>query len=61
MLKMILNERHHLMASEGTSLFTRMNMYMRGTCLYHVAIATQNLDGPNKVDVVRFFSSFRLL
>ncbi len=46
---------------EGIPVYMRMKLYLRGTRLYNVSTMTQNLIGPNKDDVVRFLSSFRLL
>lgn len=46
---------------DGTPVYMRTKLYLRGTRLYHVSTMTQNLAGPNKDDVVRFLSSFRLL
>jgi hypothetical protein len=47
--------------AEGIPIYMRTKLYLRGTRLYHVSTMTQNLIGPNKDDVVRFLSSFRLL
>ena len=46
---------------EGIPVYTRIKLYLRGTRLYRVTTMTQNLTGPNKDDVVKFLSSFRLL
>lgn len=55
----------HYIESQGivdgvsTLMFTKI--YLRGARLYHVSALTQNFIGPNRNDVVRFLSSFRLL
>jgi hypothetical protein len=46
---------------EGTPVYMRTKLYLRGTRLYYVSTITQNLTGPNNNDVVKFLSSFRLL
>jgi hypothetical protein len=46
---------------DGTPVYMRTKLYLRGTRLYHVSTMTQNLTGPNNADVVGFLSSFRLL
>jgi hypothetical protein len=46
---------------DGIPVYMHTKMYLRGNHLYHVSTLTQNLTGPNKDDVVRFLSSFRLL
>jgi hypothetical protein len=47
--------------ADGIPVYMRTKLYLRGTRLYHVSTMTQNLTGPNKDDVVKFLSSFRLL
>jgi hypothetical protein len=46
---------------DGIPVYMRTKLYLRGNRFYHVSTLTQNLTGPNKEDVVRFLSSFRLL
>lgn len=46
---------------EGILVYMRTKLYLRGNRLYHVSTMTQDLTGPNKNDVVKFLSSFRLL
>jgi hypothetical protein len=46
---------------DGIPVFMRTKLYLRGTRLYHVSTMTRRLSGPNKDDVSRFLSSFRLL
>ncbi|MGB7925731.1 MAG: hypothetical protein WCF57_21010 [Pyrinomonadaceae bacterium] len=45
---------------DGTPVYMRTKLYLRGTRLYYISTITQNLTGPNKDDVVKFLSSFRL-
>lgn len=51
---------HRGMAS-GHLILARTRLYLRGSRLYYVMSMTKNLAGPNKDDVNRFFSAFRLL
>jgi hypothetical protein len=51
----------HRGMSAGFPMLARTRIYLRGPRLYYVASMTKNLSGPNKDDVSRFFSSFRLL
>lgn len=46
---------------EGTPVYMRTKLYLRGTRLYHVSTLTYNLAGPNQDDVTRFLLSFHLL
>ncbi len=46
---------------DGIPVYRTTKLYLRGNRLYHVSALTRNLIGSNKVDVVRFLSSFRLL
>lgn len=45
----------------GYPMFAKTRLYLRSKRLYLVTSVTKNLSGPNKEDVSRFFSSFRLL
>lgn len=45
----------------GFPILTQTRVYLRGRRIYYVTSHTQNLSGPNKSDVDRFFSSFRFL
>lgn len=51
----------HRGMSAGFPVLNRGRIYLRGPRLYYVTVMTKNLSGPNKDDVNRFFSSFRLL
>lgn len=51
----------HRGMSSGHLILARTRLYLRGSRLYYVMSMTKNLSGPNKDDVNRFFSSFRLL
>jgi hypothetical protein len=51
----------HRGMSTGYPILARTRLYLRGPRLYYVTVMTRNLSGPNKADVGRFFSSFRLL
>lgn len=51
----------HRGMSTGYPILARTRLYLRGSRLYYVTSMTKNLSGPNKGDVNRFFSSFRLL
>jgi hypothetical protein len=44
---------------DGTPFYSRTRIYVRGTRVYYVTVLIQNLVGPNKGDVNRFFQSFR--
>lgn len=45
----------------GFLIRTQTRIYVRSHRIYYVTSYTQNLSGPNKSDVSRFFSSFRFL
>jgi hypothetical protein len=45
----------------GSPMHLRIRLHVRGNRLYFVTSVTRNLAGPNKGDLDRFFSSFRLL
>lgn len=45
----------------GFHVRTQTRIYLRNTRIYYVTSHTQNLSGPNKSDVSRFFSSFHFL
>ncbi|HEX8495302.1 MAG TPA: hypothetical protein VF658_20995 [Pyrinomonadaceae bacterium] len=47
--------------SDGVPVYSQTRLYVRSTRLYYVTALTQNLVGPNKDDVLRFFESFRFL
>jgi len=47
--------------SKGAPFYSRVRLYVRGTRVYYVTALTQDLSGPNKNDVTRFFDSFRFL
>lgn len=51
----------HRGMSTGYPILARTQLYLRGPRLYYVTVMTKKLSGPNKDDVNRFFSSFRLL
>jgi hypothetical protein len=51
----------HRGMSTGYPILARTRLYLRGSRLYYITSMTKNLSGPNKDDVTRFFSSFRLL
>lgn len=51
----------HRGMSTGYPVLARTRLYLHGSRLYYVMSMTKNLSGPNKDDVNRFFSSFRLL
>lgn len=51
----------HRGMSAGYPILARTRLYLRGSRLYYVMVMTKNLSGPNKDDIARFFSSFRLL
>jgi hypothetical protein len=45
----------------GELVHMRTQLYVRGKRVYFVSSSTWNLSGPNKIDVPRFFTSFRIL
>jgi hypothetical protein len=45
----------------GFHVRTQTRIYLRSTRIYYVTTHTQNLSGPNKSDINRFFSSFHFL
>ncbi|MDQ3816240.1 MAG: hypothetical protein M3362_00950 [Acidobacteriota bacterium] len=51
----------HRGMSTGYPILARTRLYLHGSRLYYVMVMTKNLSGPNKDDIARFFSSFRLL
>ena len=63
--KVRLPDGGHQIESQGMSgeilTYSRVRMYVRGGRVYYITALTQNLVGPNKNDIARFFESFRFL